>query len=137
MPEINHINWEPKFSTHIEEIDIQHRKLFDVTNQMVDIYKGNSKGRLKIIQELVDYANVHFRTEKTIMINSKYPAIEEHLHEHDLFIDKVSIFLKGLKKQEESLSKDMVTFLIDWICNHTTSSDLKIGEHILKSGSLK
>ena len=137
MPEINHISWEPKFSVNIDEIDIQHRKLFDVTNQMIDIYKSNSKGRLKIIEELVEYANVHFRTEKTIMINSQYPDFEEHLRDHDRFIDKVGIFLQGLKKQEESLSQDIVTFLIDWIYNHTTTSDLKIGEHVLKSGSLK
>jgi len=133
MWEINYIQWEPKFSTHIDEIDTQHRMLFDITNQMVAIFKSNSKGRLKIIQELVEYANFHFRTEKTIMINSKYPAIEEHLRDHDKFIDKVAIFLQDLKKQEEGLSQDMVTFLIDWLYTHTTSSDLKIGEHVMKS----
>jgi hemerythrin len=137
MEKFNHISWEPKFTVHIEEIDAQHRKLFDITNQMIDIYESDSDKCYKVIEDLVEYLSVHFHAEQIILMKSRYPAFKQHVQEHDEFIERVSVFMECYKKKEENLLLNVVTFLTDWIYTHTTSSDLKYAEHLLKSGYLK
>ena len=134
MRKIKHIHWESKFSVHVDEIDAQHQKLYDITNRMVDIYNNNPEDCLNIIHELVEYAVIHFRTEERILIKCEYSAYEEQFRAHEKFYDKVDVLLRDLKNHKEGLSLDIVTFLIDWIYTHTTSMDLKIGEHVLICG---
>jgi hemerythrin len=137
MDKFKHITWDPKFTVHIEEIDAQHRNLFDIANQLIDIYESNSNECHKIIEKLVEYISIHFHTEQKIMMKSNYPAFNQHVREHDKFIDKVGEFLQSYRKMEENLSANVITFLSEWIYSHTTSLDLKYAEHLLKSGYLK
>lgn len=136
----NHISWEPTFTVHIEEIDSQHRKLFDISNQIIDIYntsEGDFNKCYKVIEDLFEYLSVHFHAEQMIFMKSRYPDFREHLREHDEFIDKVGEFIQSYKKKEENLSLNVVSFLTDWIYSHTTSSDLAYAKHLQKSGYLK
>jgi hemerythrin-like metal-binding protein len=70
-------------------------------------------------------------------MKSNYPAFKQHVREHNNFIDKVGEFLQSYRKKEENLSEKVIAFLTEWIYSHTTSSDLKYAEHLVKSGYLK
>jgi len=136
----DHIYWEPKFTVHVEELNTQHRKLFDITNQIIDIYNTHDSDFdkcNKVIEDLFEYSSAHFHAEQMIMMKSGYPACQQHFHAHYEFLDKLGDFIQSYKQQEENLSLNIVTFLSDWLYTHTTSIDLAYGKYLLKSGYLK
>jgi len=137
MGVFNHINWEPKFSVHVEEIDAQHRQLFAIANEIMDIYEKDSADCYRIIEGLVEYVSVHFLTEQKVMMKTNYPDIKNHLQQHDIFTEKIVEILRIYKEKERKVSLDIVTFLTDWIYEHTISMDLKYAEHLLKRGYKK
>jgi hemerythrin len=131
MEIFEHITWEQKYTVHDDAIDIQHQKLFAITNRLIDLHESGSNECYAIIEELVVYLSQHFQAEHLIMMKSNYWAYEKHHQEHQKFIEKVELFLRDYREKKEHLTFDMIVFLRDWIFSHTTSLDLKYGEHLL------
>jgi hemerythrin len=130
MTTFEHLTWEQKYSVHDDVIDAQHQKLFAITNKLIDIHESGSNECYATIQELVDYLSQHFSAEQMVMMKSKYPAFQMHHEEHQKFIEKVELFIQNYKEKKGNLSFNMIIFLRDWIFSHTTSLDLKYGEHL-------
>ncbi|MEN6319326.1 MAG: bacteriohemerythrin [Syntrophaceae bacterium] len=133
MEKFNRIHWDPKYTVHVEAIDLQHQKLFEITNKLIDKYENGSSECLETIEELVNYLSEHFHAEQLIMMKSNYPGFQMHIKEHQSFIEKVEGFLRGYRNNEDNLTFNILTFLRDWIFSHTTSFDLKFGKHLLNS----
>ncbi len=118
---------------HDEIIDSQHKKLFDITNTLIDQYESDPAGCYAPLQELFDYLSKHFHFEQVAMMKSNYPGFQKYLAEHKDFSDKVLGFVQGCKNRKVNLTEDILSFLSGWIITHTTGIDLKLGEHLLKS----
>lgn len=73
------IHWEDEFSTGVEEIDVQHRWLFDFTNtleqDLVTKHKKSDVG--KLLELLGDYSKRHFHFEEDCMNKWKCPFAEK------------------------------------------------------------
>lgn len=128
----SHITWDPKYSVTVEAIDNQHRKLFDITNQLLDVFESNAGDVLPIIKELVDYLSIHFHAEHLIMADSNYPGFPSHMQEHQKFTTRIEQFLEGYKEQNQELTSDMVVFLRDWLFDHTCGIDQEYGAYLRK-----
>lgn len=133
MDKLDHIYWETKYTVHVEALDLQHKKLFEIINMLIDKYKSGSDQCSEIIEELVNYSSKHFHAEQLVMMKMNYPVFQGQLEEHNKFIKKVEGFLHGYRNNEENLTFNMVSFLRTWIFDHTTMFDLKYGEYLLKS----
>lgn len=75
----------------IEAIDMQHQKFYALLNEL-RLYNTNRDDNLaiiNIIDELKAYAVYHFELEKRIMTKSRFPRIEAHLQQHNIFVQKV------------------------------------------------
>jgi hypothetical protein len=46
MEKLSRIEWLPLYSVNNEEIDAQHRKLFDITNHLMDLFERDAGDRL-------------------------------------------------------------------------------------------
>jgi len=124
--------WEKSYETGIAEIDAQHRKLVGIINELSDAMM-NKKGHTivpKVLEELVDYIQLHFTTEEEIMRNTKYPALGEHCQEHLMMTTKVLEFKRNYSKDHEIKVGDILTFLCNWLKEHIVVSDMKLREHI-------
>ena len=89
MNKISYLAWEPAFSVTVEHIDEQHRKLFDIVNDLIDEVQLGSNQLLPIIRDLVHYVSVHFHDENIVMMKSGYPGFDKHNQEHRQFTEKV------------------------------------------------
>ena len=88
------VTWSDDYSVSIKEIDDQHKKLFDLLNELHDAMK-KAKGKSilgKVIKDLISYTEFHFSTEEILLQNCKYPEFEEHKLKHDEFTKKVKEF---------------------------------------------
>ena len=123
------MEWNEKFITGVKEADEQHKKLVGLINQLYDAMReGKGKEVIDaIIDELVRYADYHFKTEETLMSKYGYPELESHKREHELFVQKVQEFVEKKKKGALTLTMDVMNFLKNWLTNHILGTDKKYG----------
>lgn len=133
MNKISRITWDPAYSVHVDILDAQHKKLFDIANNLIDLFESGSGDCLPTINELVHYLSLHFQEEHVVMMKANYPGFLSHSREHQKFTDKVEEFLKEYQEGNEDLGLNMITFMKDWLRNHTTKMDMLYAAHLLKS----
>ncbi len=123
----NYINWDHSFSVGVEQIDQQHKKLVDLVNQLHKGMKaGNSKEMMEtILDDLVDYTAVHFKTEEDIFERINYQHKEEHEDIHEDLVGKVIEFQKLFHSGNALISMDVMKFLKGWLVNHIKGEDRK------------
>lgn len=139
MAKLSRLQWVTANSVHIEILDDQHRKLFEIANHLMDVFESDSDDLLTVIDGLLNYISVHFRDEHTVMIKAKYPGFMAHSQEHQHFIEKVQEFLSGYRNDDKNLGLNMVVFMKEWIRDHTTGKDLQYAEFLktLQNGQKK
>lgn len=133
MTKLSRITWAPSYSVHVEILDAQHQKLFDIVNHLIDVFESGSGDFLSVINDLIDYLSVHFHQEHIIMMRAKYPDFVNHSQEHQKFTEKVEEFLACYKQGDQDLGFNMVVFLKNWVRDHTTKTDMEYGEYLLKN----
>jgi hemerythrin-like metal-binding protein len=93
--------------------------------------EGQGKSVLgEIIDELVNYTVVHFRTEERILKIVNYPEFSGHQKEHADFVQKVSDFQKGFARGQLGLTVEVMNFLCDWVRIHIKKNDKKYAQFL-------
>lgn len=125
------LRWRDSFSCNVEEIDNQHKKLFEIGSNLHTMaptcIKNDHYDEIKaIINELKEYTIYHFGYEEKLMQELDFSGYVEHKYEHKAFIRKVLKFeQEDLDiKQVESVM-NLVTFVTDWIATHILKTDMK------------
>jgi len=136
MTKMPYIKWEPHNSVHVDILDEQHRKLFDIVNDLIDENELESGHTFSILRDLVDYISVHFHDESIVMMDSNYPGFPGHSRQHEQFIEKVEKFLNACREGDADLEKNMIIFLRDWIYTHTTKLDMQYADHLVKNAEV-
>lgn len=131
--------WTPKYSVNISKIDQQHSKFIDILNNLnMTLKKGEGREIIdRIIAELEDYADFHFKTEEDLFKKYDYPEYVEHKKEHDDFKKKVKEFLEKSQNQKSGkvvLTIEISNFMLDWLINHILKSDKKFGPYLNSKG---
>ena len=130
MKKLSRLTWSEAYSVHDDTIDAQHRKLFDIVNQLSELYETRSDDLLPVLTDLVDYLYVHFNAEQMVMMNANYPRYIEHNKEHQVFTEKIHEFLKSYEEGKKGLAFEMINFLREWVDTHTLTSDGAYGKHL-------
>jgi len=123
--------WIPEYTVHVEELDNQHQKLFDITNHVLALYEKGSDDLYQSLQNLVEYLCSHIKSENAVMLKSRYPGYAVQDKQHTEFIDKLLTFIKNYRNENEDLTLEILTYLHQWIFSHTVNLDLKYGQHLL------
>lgn len=120
MTQLPTIIWQNEYATNIPVIDSQHRKLFEIYNEMAaHINDHGINGVNALITELIRYTREHFTYEEKLMQKFAYSGCAEHMEEHNDFIEKLMELVHGNsegKGREEYLV--FAEFLADWLVNH-------------------
>jgi len=115
--------WHEKYSVGVEEIDLQHKKLFDIINRMLGHLGKASKEELRAqLSEMIDYTTFHFQAEQKYL--EKHPDFQEHLQEHDIFLKKNAAISQSIEENDQDVSLEIVNFLLKWLKNHILKTDV-------------
>lgn len=119
------IDWTDNLNLNIEELDIHHRKFLDIVNELLQAIEEKRSNEIqgKVIDELISYAFYHFSKEEKCFKDTNYPQAEEHIKEHERFVDKLTQFRNDFQKHKLTLSIEMIYFMKDWWINHIRISD--------------
>lgn len=121
--------WDDKYLIGIEEIDEQHKKLFDIANNAYELLKNSfytdKYDRIvSILEELRDYAIFHFNTEEEYMASIGYKKLFSHKVQHNDFIEKVKkIKFEEIDENQDEYIIGLLEFVVNWIDVHILKND--------------
>ena len=125
-----------KYKTGITFVDDEHRKLFEIisdTNDLIhdQLLHDKYDEIMRILHELQEYTERHFKDEEDLMTRIGYPEIKAQKRAHSAFIERlVEINVDGLDEidnNQQAYLLDLVDFLVSWLSNHIIAADKKIG----------
>ncbi len=119
--------WDDKYNIGIDEIDAQHRNLFQLANRLQD---DLPQGRLQEeLMSLYRHTREHFKAEEALMRDSGYPSYLEHRGQHDALLDKLNELAAEVVKDPAKLPT-FRDFVGDWIKQHMLSHDQGIAAYL-------
>lgn len=119
--------WIEEYSVGVKRFDDQHKELINIIDKLAEsINRQVFHGSLdKILEEVVDYAKYHFRTEEEYFEKYHYPEKEEHIKEHRSFSKKIGKMQEQFKKDEMKYTFELIDYLEDWLVSHLNGTDKK------------
>jgi len=126
------MQWNSTFSIGVEKIDGQHRRLFQLANQLEKELAGQQSAESvgEALKFLVDYTSYHFKDEESLMAQISYPDLGAHRELHKQLIDKVRALLLDIRTGGLPTVADLISFLYQWIVEHIEQEDKKIGSAV-------
>lgn len=122
------IPWHSGFEINIAIIDVQHRQLVSLLNELAHGYvcDGGRSEAERILNALVDYAAYHFATEEAIW--AELPVTDSlfqgHLKGHKGFVNKVRAMQSRLETDNShTVMDDLLSFLTGWLAHHILYED--------------
>ncbi len=122
--------WSDTFATHIELVDTQHQKLFELLNSLSDSFKqGNPSEAVVngILEELIAYSDKHFVDEELLMAHSKLDPRHINIHrmEHKSFIYDTKSMWEHLCTEDDLIvvSEKLIRFATSWLTFHILGTD--------------
>lgn len=115
-----------------KSIDAEH----DLQMQLLDslsqaIQRGGELSPMKyILQQFIEFSDMHFLSEQLVMRLHGYPGYEPHLEEHTRLMKKVREIRANLLRGENEPSLVLVKELRDWLMQHIASEDAAFGVYL-------
>ncbi|WP_319467639.1 bacteriohemerythrin [uncultured Pseudodesulfovibrio sp.] len=128
------IQWDESMSVGHDEIDDQHKKLIGLINRAYKaMQKHDEHMMVSLINEMRDYATMHFTTEETLIENYGFPKMTEHKWQHAKFNKTVEDFQK---KQFDTMNLSQIfVFLSRWLTTHIMEEDMQYVPYLPKKES--
>lgn len=130
------IQWNDTYSTKVQFIDDDHKKLIDYINKLFDAMKsGQAKEVLgRILSDLVTYTDTHFKNEERQMQIHTYPDFVSHKALHDDLRKKALDIKKRYDSGQMAISVELSDFLVGWLKHHIEGTDKKLGAFLNTKG---
>ena len=129
-------SWRNEYSVNIKEIDNQHKKLFNMANNLYEaIDSAKEKSVLRnALDFLISYTKFHFGAEEKLMEQYKYPGYKTQVKEHHYFVKEVIKLRNQFDKGKIEINIDVIEFFKDWIIDHILTEDRKYSDFLNKKG---
>ena len=129
---VGKFTWTLQYSVHLEEIDEQHKRFFELINEVYELSdrpKIEPEPLLIILTHLGDYSFYHFATEEGYFKIFRYENTDDHIQEHDVFRAKAKEFLERARRlngdDSHPLLKEVADFTKGWLEQHILVEDKK------------
>jgi len=115
-----------------KSIDTEH----DLQMQLLDslsasLQKGGDFSPARyILEQFIEFSDMHFLSEQLVMRLQSYPDYERHLEAHTELMKKVREIRDSVFRGENAPSLQLVQELRDWLLNHIASEDVAFGEFL-------
>ncbi len=125
MNPVEKVEWDPKYSVDIEEIDTHQKKMFELFNQLIDLKeaKKESKECINMISEINEYSKFYFSTEERHLRRKGYPDFAIHAKAHRQFTKRSISLRREIAEDIENLSYEVINELRNWLIDHIVTYD--------------
>ncbi len=106
------------------DIDREHLALLAIIDRLAALVgDGDREAIAAILDDLTNNVIGHFGREEQMMIQSRYPAYDEHMLLHSQFFASLTQFIFMFEMNEVGLTESMQAFLGQWFRDHETGHD--------------
>ena len=121
--------WSNAYSVGVEEMDRQHRVLFNMLN---DLHAAMLQGKAQeltgtLLKKLVDYTRQHFTAEDTMLAAAGYSGLAPHRMKHKDLMKQVDGYVERYRSGEIAVNVQLMSFLRDWLTKHIQQTDKDYG----------
>jgi hemerythrin len=126
--------WNPNLSVGVDLIDEQHKKWFEMADQLFDAGRNRKAGEYiaQMFRFLEDYTKKHFGDEEKYMKSIQYPEYDVQKMMHEDFIRELGTLKKQYDQSGGNISVilDANQMVLNWLTNHISRQDKKIGDFV-------
>jgi hemerythrin len=128
------IDWDNNLSTGFRAIDLEHKRLVDLVNELHEyLVSGSSLNLINaVFEQIARHTGGHFRHEEKLMLESNYPDLTKHRLAHQELEKQIAELLRSIEAGAPVFSQDLVDFLKNWLVNHILTMDKALGEYLSK-----
>eukprot|EP01083_Nonionella_stella_P134378 408936_1 len=105
--------WSETYDIKHDLLNEQHKVLFTM---IVDL-DANQADASKLTA-LLEYVQMHFKTEEDLFAEKKYADANSHKEVHDKFV------ADAVAATKDGVNADIIAFLKQWLVNHIMNSDM-------------
>jgi hemerythrin-like metal-binding protein len=130
------VNWSDLYSVGIAQIDSEHKKLIDLTNELYAArLAGKAEAALgKILDGVAAYTLTHFGNEEALMRKHQYPGFQQHKAEHDKLVARVKQLQEDCRAGTSTVTSEAMKLLQEWLVSHIVSVDKRYTAHLNAAG---
>lgn len=122
------LEWKDEYSVGNEDIDMQHKKLFEIAGRAYALLKDDMGDKydqiVTIVDELKDYTVYHFSFEEEYMRKIGYKKFLSHKTIHDDFIERINnVNFNDIDSDQSRYLMETLDFIVNWIGEHILGTD--------------
>lgn len=130
----NRPQFDAKFVVGIEQVDREHRRLFEIAARVYDGLGASDEAAQAVtraaVAELLDYTATHFKSEEGLMEAAGYPDLEEHRNQHRHLLAQARDMEMRAEIGDQYMPVELSHFIYRWLVEHIEASDRKFGDFV-------
>ena len=128
------LSWSPQYLIGNKVIDSEHQELFRLINNFHSSWleKHAAHEIAKVLNQLIVYAEMHFRHEESIMRDAGYPKLEQHQLIHDGLIENIFKLQQSYEDKSLHLEMNTMKFVKLWLIDHILQQDYLFRDFLLR-----
>jgi hemerythrin len=128
---VNSFLWTEGLQIGVESLDTQHKvmisdigSIHDSITERTDLLLMND-----LFDKLITSSTLHFLEENKLMLLHNYPAFNDHVKQHEIFIDMINNCRYSYNPKAISKIQNELLKLYDWLVKHILDYDKLYMEH--------
>ena len=117
------LRWNEAFSVGDLHLDSEHRVLLGLINRLHEVEGQGEQILASALQDLVNYAEVHFGHEEALMEEGGFPELVAHRALHDRFRHQLAGLMTQANANDPALLEELRQFLAAWWRHHILEED--------------
>jgi hemerythrin len=122
------IEWRDEFSVGVAEVDLEHRGLIDLINDL-HAMTGNAAGQdavVSMLGEIFAQISAHFALEEKHMRDSHYPEYAGHKEDHERLLDELRDIMDRVEDDGRYDEARLGAELGRWFTVHFRTHDARL-----------
>lgn len=126
--------FKDEFLTGIEQIDKEHRRLFEIAEEIYvlkneEFVPDKYDNIKKVIEELRDYTITHFAHEEEYMESIGYKKMFSQKMQHAELVRTINEWnLDEIDEAQDAFIDEILETVVNWLTEHILYLDKQIGE---------
>jgi hemerythrin-like metal-binding protein len=129
------LTWDPSFETGDHSIDMQHRELLRIVDELDSAEaetRATHEAILGVLTHIMDFALSHFLMEEKLMASVGYPQpdIDEMTQQHSEFTSYARLRVLEFRSGALTSVGPLHGFLVGWLTVHEFGLDRKLADYL-------
>mgnify|MGYP002725833390 CR=1 FL=1 len=126
------IEWNKTMSVGIDVLDNQHKRIAVYINELEQAHSKNDRDTVsEAIFNLMEYVELHFNAEETLMEEAGYPMFDSHKQVHQSFASRLTRYYERHENRED-IAQKLLSELSVWWVTHIGTNDLDYAPYLKK-----